>query len=204
MNNFYVYLYLDPRKSGEYIYGEERFEYEPFYVGKGRNGRAYRHLTGKGYNKHLNSKIKKIQNEKYIPIVIKWKENIDEAVAFEFEMYLIKTIGRHDINMGPLCNHTKGGEGSSGHICSEETRKLWSKQRLGAIPWNKGLKGYLSEETRKKMGSSKKRKYSIEIERKAVEMRKSMTVNRVSEIMNISKNTIEWWCKINKQKSKET
>ena len=39
MNQFYTYVYLDPRKSGKYKYSEYKFDYEPFYVGKGCGNR---------------------------------------------------------------------------------------------------------------------------------------------------------------------
>jgi len=38
MNNFYIYICLDPRKSGIYKYEKYKFDYEPFYVGKGSSG----------------------------------------------------------------------------------------------------------------------------------------------------------------------
>ena len=39
MSDFYVYIYLDTRKSGKFIYGDLEFEYEPIYVGKTFEGR---------------------------------------------------------------------------------------------------------------------------------------------------------------------
>lgn len=35
-------------------------------------------------------------------------------------------------------NMTAGGEGQTGWIPSSETRALWSDQRKGSVPWNKG------------------------------------------------------------------
>lgn len=36
MEDFYVYVYLDPRKIGIFCYDDLKFGYEPFYIGKGK------------------------------------------------------------------------------------------------------------------------------------------------------------------------
>ncbi|MHA2023540.1 MAG: LEM-3-like GIY-YIG domain-containing protein, partial [Candidatus Thorarchaeota archaeon] len=43
-NRFYVYVYLDTRKPGKFVYGEWKFNYLPFYVGKGTGRRVRCHL----------------------------------------------------------------------------------------------------------------------------------------------------------------
>ena len=44
-NIFYTYVYLDPRKPGCYECGEYKFDYEPFYVGKGHDIQYLSHLN---------------------------------------------------------------------------------------------------------------------------------------------------------------
>lgn len=127
---FYVYVYLDSRKPGKYVYGEYEFEYEPFYVGKAIGRNHLRHLTEanreykKGNQFKLN-KIRKIQKETgKNPIIIKYIEGLTEEEAFlKYETHMINIIGRSDLGKGPLTNLTDGGEGGSGHIYTDEQKK---------------------------------------------------------------------------------
>jgi hypothetical protein len=128
MNNFYVYVYLDTRKRGDFVYKNLSFMYEPFYVGKGSNGRLYKHLD-EAYNQrddndHKCNVIRKIKKEtKKDPLVVKIFENLKEEESFVLEEETIKIIGRHDLKTGPLTNKTSGGEGWSGFIMSKESRE---------------------------------------------------------------------------------
>ncbi len=147
-NIFYVYAYLDTRKPGKYQYGEYVFNYEPFYIGKGKNYRQHDHLLPsqqymKGGNILKKSIIKKIINEtKNYPLIIKISENINEYDSFTLETKLIKIIGRRDIGKGPLANMTDGGEGNSGKNVSKKTRKKLSVsirkyyKKIGNMPEN--------------------------------------------------------------------
>jgi hypothetical protein len=119
---FYVYVLLNPLKSGDFKYGNYQFDYEPFYVGKGKGKRKTNTLSEK---KNLFKKrvIEKIKIFGYKPIRILVRENLSEYESFQLEKELIKLIGRIDIKTGCLCNFTDGGEGSSGIIQSEETKK---------------------------------------------------------------------------------
>jgi len=169
-NNFYVYIYLDPRKPGNYKYGEYNFDYEPFYVGKGKNNRYLKHLH---YNdssiKTLN--IKTILNENLKPIIIKYKENLIECEAFKLEIDFIKNIRRIDLGTGPLYNRTSGGDGLAGEKNpmygkhhSEE-----AKQKIRNFHNGKNL----SEETKLKISlSNKGRNQSEEQKRKISEAHK--------------------------------
>jgi len=142
--NFYVYIYLDPRKSGVYKYGSYEFEYEPFYIGKGKNER-WKYINNR--SDYFKNKINKIKESKLEPIVIKLKENLDEDSSFILEKKLIKLIGRKDLNEGSLLNFTDGGEGGSGYVCSDETKNKHSEIMKGENNPNYGK--HPSEKTRK-------------------------------------------------------
>lgn len=118
MNNFYVYVYLDPRKIGNYIYDDLSFGYEPFYVGKGKRNRCYNGIKDK--HKCLKTtRIKSILDDGKSPIIIKIFTEITEDESFSLEIETIRKIGRINKNNGPLTNMTDGGDGTSGRIDRE-------------------------------------------------------------------------------------
>src|SRR6056297_2000126 len=119
MNDFYVYVYLDPRKPGKYKYGEYEFDYEPFYIGKGCFGKSYvdridyhwksirRYLREDGKidrqkvsicdgNLLKVYKINRLLKDGFEPsnFCFKFKEKMSEFNAYKLEMNMIKDIGR--------------------------------------------------------------------------------------------------------------
>lgn len=124
---YYVYIFLDPRKPGKYVYGEFEFKYEPFYIGKGKNKRISVSLNETCFFK--SNKVKSIRNDGFEPINFKLYTELFECEAIIKEIELIKLIGRFDKKIGPLCNLTDGGDGVSGRINSSETKKTMSKSR---------------------------------------------------------------------------
>jgi len=146
-NKFYIYVYLDPRKSGHYSYNNICFLYEPIYAGKGCGKRYLEHLVYTRYtNKHLKNKLVEILQEftkkdveKYILIV---RYNLTEKEAFDLEIKLIKEIGRSNFNLGPLVNFTNGGEGVSGWTPDSNWKKKQSDlnyQRWSSPEYKKRL-----------------------------------------------------------------
>jgi hypothetical protein len=52
---YYVYVLLDPRKEGSFNYNGFSFNYEPFYVGFGKNDRDMQHIKDAfNYQKERN------------------------------------------------------------------------------------------------------------------------------------------------------
>lgn len=147
-SDFYVYAYLDPRKPGEYKYGNLTFNYEPFYIGKGRRNRINQHLWLSRTKIEKNvvkartiKKLLKMGFDLKKNFIVKIKENITEDESKALEMQYVKCIGRKNIKTGPLLNLTDGGDGCSGMLVRKETRELISRK-------NKGKE--IKEETRKK------------------------------------------------------
>lgn len=130
-NRFYVYAYLDPTKIGDFIYGGLKFDFEPFYIGKGCNFRDREHLrtVKKGvakYNTHKTNRIKTILSSGYDPIIVRIKSGMLELAAYDYESVLIKLIGRRDLKRGPLTNQNDGGENQEN--VSQEIRNRISQK----------------------------------------------------------------------------
>jgi hypothetical protein len=117
LNRFYTYAYLREDKT-------------PYYIGKGQTRRAYQQ----------KGKPCRVPKDKIRIIFL--KQNLTEAEAFKHEIYMIAVFGRKDIGTGILRNKSDGGQGTSGKIVSEETRKKLREINLG--------KKY-SEETKAKL-----------------------------------------------------
>jgi hypothetical protein len=116
-NRFYTYAYLREDKT-------------PYYIGKGTGDRIY------STNRRNNPPKDKSR-------IIFLKQNLTEEEAFRHEIYMIAVFGRKDLRTGILHNLTDGGDGASGYVFSEETRKKMRERTP-------------SEETRKKMSEARK------------------------------------------------
>lgn len=167
--NTYVYVYLDPRKSGDYSYNEYSFCYEPFYVGIGKGSRLLDHLSYKEhYNPFLGRKINRIRKIGRFPVITKLQENLFREEAQSKEKELILKIGKFP--QGPLTNLTDGGDGFTGKHTQETKDRISEKNKLikhtkewsekivlsrkqnGSYMVSEDVKEYLSELGKKRVG----------------------------------------------------
>jgi hypothetical protein len=114
-----VYIYLDPRKPGNYKYGDYSFEFEPFYVGQGNLKRHTIHyeaaLSDPTYSKsYKHNKLVKLISLDLEPIILILHKDLSQDESYSKEIELISLIGRSDINTGCLTNRTNGGPGTIG------------------------------------------------------------------------------------------
>jgi hypothetical protein len=129
MEDYYVYVYLDPQKPGVFNYEEIEFSFEPFYIGKGTRGRCYSGIRDKKASRKV-SKINSIIKKGEFPIIMKIEEGLTNKESQEKEISYIKKIGRMDLELGPFTNMTSGGDGGLGLKHSEEWKKILSKPIL--------------------------------------------------------------------------
>lgn len=113
MLQFYVYAYLRNKDSKTAKAGT------PYYIGKGCGGRAW------DFRHHTNRTPK---NKSDVVIL---ESGLTELGAFALERRLIRWWGRKDLGTGILLNLTDGGEGISGRLTSEKTRKKLSDYFTG-------------------------------------------------------------------------
>lgn len=147
-----------------YVYAHYRAtdpDGNPFYIGKGKSNRDISHKR----NPHWKNIV-----AKHGFISKKIKENLTEDEAWNLEKDLIQKYGKLSDGTGCLCNLADGGEGASGTIHSDETKKKWSIAKKGKT-WEEiyGVEGAQqirekrkktgrkphSEETKKKLSLSK-------------------------------------------------
>lgn len=92
----------------------------PYYIGKGHGNRAYDYHT-----KYIS-----VPKDKFRIVFL--ESNLTELGAFALERRYIKWYGRKNIDFnGVLINRTLGGEGATGLIHNEETRKKRSLSNIG-------------------------------------------------------------------------
>lgn len=128
---FYIYAHVNPINRAI------------FYIGKGKNKRAYaKERRSDRWQNYIN---------KHGYEILILEENLLEKDAFKLEVFYIKEFGRLDLGTGLLINMSDGGAGGNnnkGRKFSEEWLKNMSLCQMGNTR-NKGRKK--SEEEKRKM-----------------------------------------------------
>jgi hypothetical protein len=126
--DYYVYAFL---RSKDSTTGPK---YSPYYVGKGTTHRAF---SGK------RAGARPPKDKSFIVFI---QEGLTEQESLSLERYCIALYGRADLGTGILRNLTDGGEGVSGLVFSDESRRRLSESHMGIRH---------SEETKLKMSKSR-------------------------------------------------
>jgi hypothetical protein len=101
-----------------YVYAYMRDNNTPYYIGKGKNDRAW--------SPHVGCNMPKDKTK-----ILMMETNLTEIGALALERRYIRWYGRKNINTGILRNLTDGGEGCSGMNHSDEVRMRISKTLKG-------------------------------------------------------------------------
>jgi group I intron endonuclease len=172
---FYVYAFLRNKDS------EHGKKLTPYYIGKGTGKRAF---------EKYGRTVPAPQDDSYVSFV---QEGLTEDEAFSLEIYCIQEYGRIDLGTGILRNRTDGGEGGSGAVVSEETRRKLSETHRGERHYNWGKRGELSpswgkprsEETKRKMSESRSgEKHHMWGKKHSEETRQKMSESRTGKVFS--------------------
>ena len=132
-----------------YTYGHYKADTkELFYIGKGKNNRAYEKDSRSDFWRNIVNK-----HNYTIEIFSNWET---EEEAFIHEKFLIDCFG----DLTKLCNLTNGGDGCSGYVWTDDQKqklKLRKSSRLGAK-----LPDWLKEKIRIKQIGIKRKPHSKE------------------------------------------
>lgn len=149
IKEYFVYIFLDPRKMSCVKTSICSFLFEPFYVGQGSKYRYKNHFMPSYLRKNCykSNKIKNIMADGHEPLIVILSVD-NQGSAINLERNLIKQIGTVIEKTGTLTNLTIPSEdntclthtsetrnkirkSSTGRKHSEETKKLLSNSKIG-------------------------------------------------------------------------
>lgn len=204
---YYTYALLDPRKPGKFVYDdldnskEWTFNFEPFYIGKGKNNRLNEHKKYVNYNKHKSRKIRNIEAAGFSIIRILIEDRLTEKQAFTLEKHFINTVGRAHLKTGPLTNLTEGGVGVADLEKAALRKRVASRQNKSSAELKKILEKQVAsfKQTINSRTKEEKEKWSATMKQvhksRPEPYKKQITAKRLSSLdrQKVSINTSSVW-----------
>lgn len=149
--NYYIYVFLNNLKPGNYKYGEFVFDYEPYYIGVSNTNTYYMreevHIKYAKLKKDVcNNKLKmniinNIIKNGLDPIHMRLSQDLTKVESYQMEIDLIRTIGTRIGKNGPLSNISLGGDGGDTFTNNPNKEEIREKHRQNAIGSNNNMYG---------------------------------------------------------------